>query len=152
MSRPRCGQSHANAYKGAFPGQVKPFFLGGEPGGKQARRQMATTCWLAHTDGQGTLTAQFSTLVRPILTVRIPITLPSVRHTLTTVTHKVRFSTCLLDWKGKGEALFNNQISFFLLVAKDKLPRPRETGATTLVLGCLVFCSTSPTPPLFDTS
>ena len=40
--------------------------------------------------------AQFSTLVRPILAVRIPITLPSVRHTLATDAHKIRFSTRLL--------------------------------------------------------
>lgn len=52
----------------------------------------------------GSLTAQFRTLIRPILTVRIPITLPSVRHTLTTEAHKIGFGTCLLHCKGEKDS------------------------------------------------
>lgn len=49
------------------------------------------------------LTADFRALVRPVLAVWLPITVPPLRNTLAVVTHKVQLCTSLFNWSGRQE-------------------------------------------------
>ena len=57
------------------------------------------TAWESSSPKRVTLTALFWAFIRTIFTVRIPVTLPSIRNTLAIVAYKVRLSACLLHYR-----------------------------------------------------
>lgn len=55
--------------------------------------------------GNHLLTADFDALVRPVLTVRLPIAVPPLGDTLAVATHKVHVRTCLCNWSGERKEM-----------------------------------------------
>lgn len=80
---------------------------------------------------QGTLTALFGAFIRTVFTIRVPITLPSVRNTLAIFAHEVRLSTCLLYYK----SLFSE------LELKSMIPDPNFHIKVKTILWYVFFKS-----------